>query len=41
MSLAPFLPQGFFLRSEYRYASYSARDVPYLPLPATFTATSK
>jgi outer membrane immunogenic protein len=39
MSLAPFLPQGFFLRSEYRYASYSAEDVPYLPLPATFTAS--
>jgi len=27
-SLAPFLPVGWFLRSEYRYSSYSAKDVP-------------
>jgi outer membrane immunogenic protein len=39
VSLAGFLPHGFFLRSEYRYASYGAQDVPYLPLPLTFTAS--
>jgi outer membrane immunogenic protein len=39
MSLAPFLPQGFFIRSEYRYSSYDAKDVPYLPLALTGTAS--
>jgi outer membrane immunogenic protein len=39
ISLAPFLPRGFFLRSEYRYSSYSAQDVAYLPLAATGTAS--
>jgi outer membrane immunogenic protein len=37
-SLTPFLPQGFFLRSEYRYSSYQAKDVPILPLTITSTA---
>jgi outer membrane immunogenic protein len=37
-----FLPRGFFLRSEYRYSSYGAKDVPYLPQTgplATLTAS--
>jgi len=27
-SLAPWLPMGWYLRSEYRYSSYSGKDVP-------------
>jgi outer membrane immunogenic protein len=38
-SLAPFLPTGFFLRSEYRYSTYEAEDLPILPLAATGIAT--
>jgi outer membrane immunogenic protein len=30
VALAPWLPTGWFLRSEYRYSSYSAKDVPLL-----------
>jgi outer membrane immunogenic protein len=38
VSLAPWLPMGWFMRSEYRYSSYSAKDVP-LVVTATGAAT--
>jgi outer membrane immunogenic protein len=38
VSLAPWLPTGWFMRSEYSYSSYSSKDVPAL-VTATGAAT--